>query len=104
MLSLRQVVPLLPMTAALSANHLAALRPPDGLRRLYLVRDCDSAGWTAVETLAARARKAGIEALPLDAEQGDLNDDLRRLGRKALADAIRLQLAPEDAARFLTPG
>lgn len=42
MLSLRQVTPDLPLVAGLSANHLAALLLPVGLRRLYLVRDDDS--------------------------------------------------------------
>ena len=40
-LSLRCVLPRLPMIAALSANHLAALMLPAGLRRLYIVRDND---------------------------------------------------------------
>lgn len=101
MLSLRQVLPTLPMTAALSANHLAALVLPVGLRRLYLARDDDPAGRAAVETLATRAQEAGIEALTLDASLGDFNEDLRKLGRDALAAAVRVQLAPEDVARFL---
>ncbi|MFN3945301.1 MAG: toprim domain-containing protein [Allosphingosinicella sp.] len=101
MLSLRQVTPALPMVAALSANHLAALELPVGLRRLYLVRDDDSAGHGAVDALSDRATAAGIEALMLDASLGDLNDDLRLLGRDMLAASIRLQLAPEDIGRFL---
>jgi hypothetical protein len=101
MLSLRQVAPALPMVAALSANHLAALELPVGLRRLYLVRDDDSAGHGAVEALSARATEAGIKALTVDASMGDLNDDLRLLGREALATGVRLQLAPEDVERFL---
>ena len=101
MLSLRQVAPALPMIAGLSANHLAALLFPPTLRRLYLVRDSDAAGRGAVESLAARAQEAGIEALPLDARMGDLNDDLRLLGRGELAAGVRVQLAPEDVARFL---
>ncbi|HEV7252116.1 MAG TPA: toprim domain-containing protein [Mesorhizobium sp.] len=105
MLSLRQVTPTLPMAAGLSANHLAALELPASLRRLYLVRDDDLAGRTAVETLSTRAREAGIEALILDARLGDLNEDLRLLGRDELAGSIRVQLAPEDVACFLhSPG
>src|SRR5262249_5144115 len=43
-LSVRSVLPNLPMVAALSANHLAALLLPAMLRRIYLVRDNDAAG------------------------------------------------------------
>lgn len=102
MLSLRQVAPALPLVAALSANHLAALELPVGLRRLYIVRDDDPAGHGAVEALSDRATAAGIEALTVDASLGDLNDDLRLLGRDAVAASIRLQLAPEDVERFLS--
>lgn len=100
MLSLRQVLPSLPMTAALSANHLAALDLPSTLRRLYLARDDDPAGRGAAETLATRARAGGIEALTLDAVFGDFNEDLRRLGRVAVSVGLRAQLVPEDVARF----
>jgi len=101
MLSLRQVATTLPMIAGLSANHLAALLLPPTLRRLYLVRDDDPAGRAAVEALTTRAHQAGIEALTIDAACGDLNEDLRRLGRDALAARVRVQLAPEDVARFM---
>jgi len=103
MLSLRSIMPTLPTVAALSANHLAALLLPPTLRRLYLAREDDEAGRGAVKTLAERARSAGIEALTLDARLGDFNEDLRRLGPEALAAAVRVQIAPEDVARFLSP-
>jgi len=101
MLSLKQVLPTMPMVAALSANHLAALELPPTLRRLYLARDDDPAGRRAVDTLAERARKAGIVALTLAPTLGDFNEDLRRLEQETLADGVRAQLAPEDIARFL---
>ncbi len=44
MLSVRCMLPTLPMAAALSANHLAAMLLPSGLRRLYIARDADAAG------------------------------------------------------------
>ena len=44
MLSLRCVLPTLPMAAALSANHLSAMLLPPRLRRLYIARDADAAG------------------------------------------------------------
>jgi hypothetical protein len=99
-LSLRQIMPDVPMAAALSANHLAAFDPPAGLRRLYLARDDDPAGNRAVEVLAERARSIGIEALPLASALGDFNEDLRRLGPEALRDGLRAQLTPQDGARL----
>ena len=63
MLSLRCVLPTLPMAAALSANHLAAMLLPLTLRRLYIARDADAAGDAAVTALTGRAEAAGIEAI-----------------------------------------
>ena len=103
MLSLRSVMPTLPMAAALSANHLAALVLSPTLRRLYIARDNDPAGQRALDVLAERAQGAGIEALVLRPTLGDFNDDLRQLGRDALTLAIRVQLAPADVARFWRP-
>lgn len=103
MLSLQQATPTLPMIAGLSANHLAALLLPPTVRRLYLVRDDDTAGWGAVASLTTRAQEAGIDTVPLDARLGDLNDDLRLLGLDEFAAGMRVQLAPEDVARFLAP-
>ena len=103
MLSLRSVMPTLPMAAALSANHLAALVLPPALRRLDIARDNDPAGHRAAEVLTERAQGGGIEALALAPTLGDFNDDLRELGLDALAAAIRVQLGPEDVARFWRP-
>jgi Toprim domain len=72
-LSLRCVMPRLPMIAALSANHLAALELPPGLRRLYVARDNDDAGYRAAEVLSARAEASGIEALTLTPTADDFN-------------------------------
>jgi len=99
-LSLRNTLPFLPLAAALSAGHLAALLFPPGLRRLYLIRDNDPAGHRAAEKLMARAQAAGIEALVLAPTRGDWNDDLREFGPGAVATALRIQLAPEDVTRF----
>ena len=55
MLSLRTILPSLPMVAALSANHLAALLFPPTLRRLYVARDRDPAGDAAMASLHHRA-------------------------------------------------
>jgi hypothetical protein len=101
MLSLRCVLPAMPMIAALSATHLAALALPPGLRRLYVARDDDRSGRRAAEMLVTRAEANGIEALTLFPGTDDFNTDLAILGRDALAMSLRIQLAPEDIARFL---
>jgi hypothetical protein len=102
MLSLRCVLPAMPMAAALSAGNLTALLLPAGLRRLYIARDADAAGDRAVASLTERANAAGIEAITLSPHLGDFNDDLRKLGLAELRASLRVQLAPEDAKRFMT--
>ena len=101
MLSLRCVMPTLPMVAALSAAHLAAILFPRTLRRLYIARDNDPAGDGAVANLIGRSREAGIEAITLSPRLGDFNEDLRARGIDALRVAIRVQIAPEDVGRFI---
>jgi hypothetical protein len=104
MLSLRCALPTLPMAAALSAAHLAAILFPISLRRLYIVRDDDAAGDSAMTTLLDRAMEAGIEAITLSPQLGDFNEDLQALGVDALRAALRIQLAPQDVARFMELG
>src|ERR1700757_3431849 len=101
MLSLRCVLPTLPMAAALSANHLAAIALSSSLRRLYIARDADAAGDTVKAVLLNRAQAAGIEAIPLSPRLGDFNEDLHVFGLDTLRAALRIQLAPEDVSRFL---
>ncbi len=101
MLSLKSLVPTMPMAAALSAAHLAAILFPDTLRRLYIARDDDPAGDGAMAKLVDRAQEAGIEAVPLSPQLGDFNEDLRTLGIDALRAAIRVQIVPQDVARFM---
>jgi Toprim domain len=100
-LSLRCVMPTMPMAAALSAAHLAAILFPATLRRLYIARDDDPAGDGAMASLIDRANEAGIEAIALSPRLGDFNEDLRTLGLDALRMALRVQIAPEDVARFM---
>ena len=101
MLSLRCVLPTLPMAAGLSATHLAALLLPLTLRRLYVARDNDAAGDGAAIALTERARSAGVEAITWTPRHGDFNEDLRALGLDDLRAALRLELIPEDVARFM---
>lgn len=104
MASLRTVMPALPVAAATSANHLAALSFPPGCRRLYIAADADAAGRHGIERLSQRAGEAGILALALRPQLGDFNDDLRHLGPTHLAAWLSDQLAPEDARLFLPSG
>jgi hypothetical protein len=100
-LSLRCVLPVLPMIAALSAAHLSAIQFPAKLRRLYIARDRDLAGDKAAERLIDRAKAVGIEAIVLSPSRGDFNDDLRAFGIDELREFLRGQLVPEDVARFM---
>jgi hypothetical protein len=104
MLSLHRVLPALPLAAALTATHLAAVTLPSELRRLYIARDNDPAGYRAVAALTARARAAGIETVTLAPALSDFNDDLRQFGADGLAEQIRPQLVPQDVTRFWAPG
>jgi hypothetical protein len=101
MLSLRCALPAMPMAAALSANHLAALLLPSALCRLYIARDADAAGDAAFSALTERAEAAGIEALALSPRTGDFNEDLHAFGLRALRTALRIQLVPHDVVRFM---
>jgi Toprim domain len=101
MLSLRCVLPTLPMAAALSANHLAALLLPPTLRRLYIARDNDAAGELAAAALTERAEATGVETIVWTPRRGDFNEDLRAFGLDALRADLRVQLVPQDVARFM---
>jgi hypothetical protein len=102
MLSLRKLMPGMPMIAGLSAAHLSALLIPPGVRRLYVALDADGAGRQGTQRLTGCARKAGIEALTLRSALGDFNDDLCRAGPEQTRLALLRQLAPGDAARFVS--
>lgn len=101
LLSLRQVMPHMPMIAGLSAAHLAAIRFPACLKRLYVGRDDDPAGAGALTTLIQRATSAGIELVPLKPRLDDFNSDLTAFGRERLVASLRGQLSPVDAGSFL---
>lgn len=100
MLSLREVLPTLPLAAATSSSHLAAILFPPDLRRLYVARDRDAAGDAAYGILTERAQAAGIELLPLMPLLDDFNDDLQRDGVDRLGQCLIAQLHDADGARF----
>jgi hypothetical protein len=100
MLSLREVLPDMPMAAATSSAHLAAILFPPTLRRLYVARDKDVAGDAAFGVLTNRTQAAGIELLSLMSALGDFNDDLRQHGSTVLGSRVALQLHPQDRTRF----
>jgi hypothetical protein len=100
MLALKSVLPSLPMIAGLSANHLAALDLPPALRRLYVARDNDAAGFKAAERLHERYQ--GIDVRVLVPVHADFNLDLCRLGAGDLRARIADQLVFLDRERFLS--
>ncbi|MGL4558874.1 MAG: DUF7146 domain-containing protein [Afipia sp.] len=100
-LSPRMVLPHMPMLAALSAAHLAAILFPLTVRRLYVFRDRDPAGDGARDSLVARAMNVGIEAISVSPVCEDFNEDLRWRGVDALRAALKEQLRPEDVSRFM---
>jgi len=95
-LSLREVMPDMPMAAATSSAHLAAMLFPPQLRRLYIATDNDGAGTQAASTLMHRAAQLGVEAVPLVPRLGDFNDDLCAYGPQALGTHVRDQLHRRD--------
>jgi hypothetical protein len=116
-LALKSVLPRLPMIAALSANHLAALDlspapgsepapdpirgPGQVLRRLYVARDNDMAGRKAARSLHERGKALGIEVRDLVPVHGDFNADLCHLGINRMLALLADQLVPSDRTRFL---
>jgi hypothetical protein len=98
-LALKSLMPDMPMAAALSAAHLAAIQFPPTLRRLYIAVDNGRAGDSAATKLTRRA--APIEARLLVPRHDDWNTDLRRLGPQRALAILQPQLAAEDVRLFL---
>jgi hypothetical protein len=103
MLSLKSLLPAMPMVAALSTAHLAALLLPPGLLRLYVAADNDAPGHRAAAQLARRARAAGTEAHLLMPLGDDWNTDLVRFGPAETRAALAAQLMADDVRRFGVP-
>jgi len=102
-LALKMIMPEMPVIAALSAAHLAALILPSTLRRLYVARDNDQAGRLALEKLRSRASDE-IDIRPLVPRAEDFNADLLTLGPDRLRDWIGEQLAPDDSHFLIQDG
>jgi hypothetical protein len=100
MLALKSILPTLPMIAALSANHLAALDLWPNLRRLYVACDNDEAGRLAASTLRDRAARAELEMFELTPLLADFNVDLCQLGAATLLRHLVPQLVSADRVRF----
>jgi hypothetical protein len=97
MLAIKTLLPHMPVAAALSASHLAALLFPASLRRLYIAVDRDPAGRRAARQLAARSRTAALEAHLLLPRAKDWNADLTRFPFDDVLQHLIAQLAPHEA-------
>jgi hypothetical protein len=100
-MALKTVMPAMPMVAALSAAHLAALILPAELRRLYVARDNDEAGRVALARLREGAGARGVDVRALEPKAEDFNADLLILGPERLRAWLAEQLAEDDIRRFL---
>ena len=103
MLSLRCALPAMPMAAALSASHLAALQFPPALRRLYIARDADAAGDMAVAALTERAEAAGVEALVLSPQTGRLQRGPARVRPRRRSRVSAHPARPAGCGPLLAP-
>ncbi len=100
-LSARQAIPTMAMAAALSSAHLAAILFPDTLRRLYILRDNDPAG-EGRGTVSSNGRtRSGSRQSPCSPRLKGLQRRSPAVRVEALRAQIRVQLAPQDVARFL---
>ena len=80
---------------------LTALLLPPTLRRLYIARDADAAGDMALAALTERAEAAGIEAIALSPQTWRLQRGFACIRPRRASGALRIQLAPQDVARFM---
>lgn len=96
MASIKMALPFMPVAAALTANHLAALEMPARLKRLYIALDRDKAGFGAARKLAARARAADILVRSLMPRDDDWNRDLRDRGLEQVRARLLPRLMPDD--------
>src|SRR3546814_5380992 len=96
----------MPVIAALSAAHLAALIWPPELHRLYVARDNDEAGRFALEKLRSRATEIDIRELVPRAE--DFNADRKSTRLNPVTNAhlvcrLLLEKKKTYTAQYETP-
>ncbi|MDX2263455.1 MAG: toprim domain-containing protein [Hyphomicrobiales bacterium] len=103
-LSIRMALPGLPLWAALSAPHLAALLLPETVTRLFIFADNDAAGRKSALALSERAQAAGIETAIAIAEADDFNTDLRAVGLKRLTERLERTLKTDHNSCACAPG
>lgn len=96
LLSLRTLYPHIPAAAALTANHLAMMILPPGLKRLYIAQDNDPAGARASERLSAIAAQVDIAIQMLVPLTDDWNTDLLTWGADPLRRRTRPLFHPAD--------
>lgn len=96
MLALQTLLPGMPMVAALSANHLAALALPSGLKRLYIAHDNGWAGLAAADALVARTIDQETLVRLLSPVHDDWNTDLCCLNASAALNRLVSALDPLD--------
>lgn len=99
MLSIRSLMPGMPVAACTSANHLALFTLPAGLKRLYIAHDHGRAGMLAAEQLRTVATSAGVDVRLLTPPgDDDWNSVLLQFHRDRLLANLAPQLNPTDAA------
>lgn len=95
-MSLRMAALDVPAIATLSSAHLAAIRFPPMLRRLYVARDRDPAGSHAIAKLHERTAEAGIDMIDLDPDADDFNTDLQTLGLDRFRASLSAKINADD--------
>lgn len=96
MLSLKSVMPAMPMAAATSANHLGLIEIPASVERLYIAHDNDAPGHAAAEHLCWRFLDAPLDIRLIGASVDDWNTVLVRHGMSFTRYQVARLLHPED--------
>jgi hypothetical protein len=95
-LSLKSVLPAMPVIAALSADHLAALDSPPSLVRLYIAGDREAAGRMAASACMHGAARQASTVRDLVPVWSEFNEDLQGFGPRKASD---ISDRPARAAR-----